>query len=395
MRAPDGDGLHMADGVCAVVGYSSSDGSDDGSGGGAPAPPDAARRAVECGSCNARPARYRCPRCGAPSCSAGCVKAHKAARGCSGARERTPYAAIGQFTDKIVKDGVCGLVCVISCAWGGGVTHRGPDFVWLEDVRRSRDAAARRLRDYGTTEQARGGRNRRRGGGRGRGGRGGGGDDAAAPAPPRIPPLWRRLVEAALRRGTVLRVMPEGMSRHDANTSRVAEGDGIEWRVTWEFVGAGVVVTSDAVDERRTLWECVAAYVTPLPVCVFPQGDAHTRARWAAHARNVFHPRTREGADTRVMQGNTSVRARLGVFGGASLDSLEFAMAALGEEPPAGALPARRYHWLDGGATLREALRGTTLIEHPTVMVTMPGARAQLGPRAAPDAVALHPTGAT
>lgn len=102
------------------------------------------------------------------------------------------------------------------------------------------------------------------------------------------------------------------------------------------------------------------------------------------------------------------MRARLGPYDGAAPEGLEFAMVAADE--PAAAVPGggsgaqqqppgRRYYWLDAAAPLREALRGTTLIEHPVVRVLLPGARAALLPRASCGAATAraspppHPVG--
>ena len=47
--------------------------------------------------------RYRCPRCGASSCSSVCVGAHKASSGCSGRRDVAAFASLKTFTDATLR----------------------------------------------------------------------------------------------------------------------------------------------------------------------------------------------------------------------------------------------------------------------------------------------------
>jgi hypothetical protein len=55
-----------------------------------------------CGSCGA-PSRYTCPGCGACSCSAACVSAHKAATGCAGKRRRAAFVPLKAFDDATLR----------------------------------------------------------------------------------------------------------------------------------------------------------------------------------------------------------------------------------------------------------------------------------------------------
>jgi len=55
-----------------------------------------------CGVCAAS-GRYRCPRCGASSCSSVCVGAHKASSGCSGRRDVAAFASLKTFTDATLR----------------------------------------------------------------------------------------------------------------------------------------------------------------------------------------------------------------------------------------------------------------------------------------------------
>ena len=59
-------------------------------------------RRSPCGSCGA-PSRYTCPGCGACSCSAACVAAHKAAAGCAGKRRRAAFVPLKAFDDATLR----------------------------------------------------------------------------------------------------------------------------------------------------------------------------------------------------------------------------------------------------------------------------------------------------
>ena len=62
----------------------------------------AASRRGPCASCGAA-GRYTCPGCGASSCSAACVGAHKAAAGCAGKRRRAAFVALKAFDDATLR----------------------------------------------------------------------------------------------------------------------------------------------------------------------------------------------------------------------------------------------------------------------------------------------------
>ena len=53
-----------------------------------------------CEICSVHERRYTCPRCLVKTCSVGCIKAHKAATGCNGRRDRTTFVLRSSFTDK-------------------------------------------------------------------------------------------------------------------------------------------------------------------------------------------------------------------------------------------------------------------------------------------------------
>ena len=82
-----------------------------------------------CEVCKTAAAKYRCPGCGVTFCSVACSKAHKAASGCSGKRDRTAFVGLGDITDTVLAS----------------------DYMLLEDSRRRKDAGYRTLGNITTT----------------------------------------------------------------------------------------------------------------------------------------------------------------------------------------------------------------------------------------------------
>ena len=180
-----------------------------------------------CGSEGA--AKYTCPGCSVRFCAVACSKSHKLSTGCTGVRNAVAPVSMTELAS--------------SGGGPGGNSALASDFRFLQEVTRQRDSVKRMLYEYGTMvgrprlafDAFRG-----RGGHRGGfGGRGGppppppgpaldGSGPGVPPEPGRaaaLPPLahrWRKLLEQARLRGVDLLLMPAGMSRHDANTSRWA-----------------------------------------------------------------------------------------------------------------------------------------------------------------------------
>lgn len=67
-----------------------------------------------CCICRSKQIKYRCPACGFRTCSADCVKQHKATFSCSGVRNKIPFVKISEYTENQFYDGkLC--VSVYSC----------------------------------------------------------------------------------------------------------------------------------------------------------------------------------------------------------------------------------------------------------------------------------------
>jgi hypothetical protein len=71
-----------------------------------------------CDSCSVAAAKYRCPACGARSCSVDCVKAHKAATGCSGARNAAAFVVREEMDNNTLMNGEPGSFrALVSWFW--------------------------------------------------------------------------------------------------------------------------------------------------------------------------------------------------------------------------------------------------------------------------------------
>ncbi len=77
--------------------------------------------ATLCGACGERAAKYRCPGCGARTCSVACVRAHKEATGCLGERPPAHSRRVGRAEY--------------------GLADLRADYRFLEDARRARESA--------------------------------------------------------------------------------------------------------------------------------------------------------------------------------------------------------------------------------------------------------------
>ncbi|EFJ40802.1 hypothetical protein VOLCADRAFT_119886 [Volvox carteri f. nagariensis] len=160
-----------------------------------------------CEQCGAAPSKYRCPGCQRRSCSLECVRAHKAASGCSGQRDRTAFVSMQDFDDGALLS----------------------DFRLLEEIGRA-DDVARRCRP---------------------------------PAPkPQLPPPLASLVYQASWRSVKLLLMSPGMAKRRANTTRYdARNRTMWWRVEWRFPAVGIECVDERVDEHSVIGEVLSAHL--------------------------------------------------------------------------------------------------------------------------------------
>ena len=74
-----------------------------------------------CEECRACAFKYKCPGCGAKTCSLACVRAHKARTSCTGLRDKTKYLPMDKMGDRELFS----------------------DIAFLDDAKRVRDVARR------------------------------------------------------------------------------------------------------------------------------------------------------------------------------------------------------------------------------------------------------------
>ncbi|PHH76616.1 hypothetical protein CDD83_4234 [Cordyceps sp. RAO-2017] len=166
---------------------------------------------TQCSICHTTAPRYRCPGCRLRTCSAACVRRHKAWSGCSGARDATAYVPRARLRTV------------------AGVDH---DYNFLHGLDLSRERAERVL--VGDRGLVRASELRGRRGGRTAETRRAGGGTA------------ERLLAHRLRRlGVELVAAPEGMARRRENgTTFHRRSGGVNWAVEW-------LVWGDDEDEKR------------------------------------------------------------------------------------------------------------------------------------------------
>ncbi|KAJ1456125.1 hypothetical protein M885DRAFT_616652 [Pelagophyceae sp. CCMP2097] len=185
----------------------------------APAPP--------CCVCASNPRKYCCPRCGALTCSLECCSEHKKQQSCTGRRDASAYVSVRAM----------------------GLPDLRRDMAFLEAAGRQHGAAKRaRSADQDWSPEAPQLGNRRRG---------------EAPGP--------KLQRAAAARRVRLLLMAEGMSRRKKNTTSVARGGALRWRVEWLFDVPGegpLTLATDSASEQTPLLELLRARVAAEPPSV-------------------------------------------------------------------------------------------------------------------------------
>ena len=154
-----------------------------------------------CSTCGATPSKYRCPCCSTPSCSLPCVSSHKSTTQCTGKRPRSTFVPLPSFTS----------------------TQLQHDLFFLEEVGRQ---TATSLRHPLVKRIARDVRDRA--------GEEGEGGQVVAFASGGVSGRFVALQRECARRGVRVMVMPEGMRRHQQNSSVYQARTGeLLWRVEW------------------------------------------------------------------------------------------------------------------------------------------------------------------
>ena len=214
---------------------------------------------LHCSTCGASPPRYCCPGCSTSSCSLACVTSHKARTGCTGKRPRTSYVPLAQFT-------------------AGQLQH---DLFFLEEV--SREAgktmrhpllqkAAMHVREKGAEDEGAG--------------------IVSAFAGGAVGGRSVALQRECMRRGIKVMVMPEGMKRHQINSSGYQARTGeLSWHVEWLLDAHALTMHQHRSARRSSDWSTWCWSSTAdlaLRVCCC---TVLCQRRWIAHVARCTHQR--------------------------------------------------------------------------------------------------------
>ncbi|TPX11875.1 uncharacterized protein E0L32_007373 [Thyridium curvatum] len=213
--------------------------------------------AALCTVCRAEPPRYKCPRCGARTCSLACVRRHKSWAQCSGIRDVTAYVPRERLRTP------------------AGIDH---DYNFLSGIERARRRVERevveergllRERDlqFSSSSSARGDAGRRpdrrfreewhgdelrfvpnnpRAGPGSRYGAPGAADEDDAAAGGELSVAKRKVRTTCRRMGIELLSVPKGLSRHRENLTAWNKRTGrLNWQIEW-------LVYEDGSDRRAT-----------------------------------------------------------------------------------------------------------------------------------------------
>ena len=153
-----------------------------------------------CTTCDSPVSKYRCPCCSTFSCSLPCVNAHKADTGCTGKRPRSTFVSLPSFTSAQLQH----------------------DLFFLEEVGRQTATSLRHplvkriakdVRERAAEEE---------------------GEQVVAFASGGVSGRFVALQRECARRGVRVLVMPEGMKRHQHNSSTYQARTGeLLWHVEW------------------------------------------------------------------------------------------------------------------------------------------------------------------
>ncbi len=261
-----------------------------------------------CQLCTSSPAKYRCPRCDARTCSLGCVVRHKEETGCSGLRDRTKFVSKGAFSD----------LDLLS------------DYRMLEEVNRSVENYAR--------------------------------EETAKERRWHLPVGMLQLQRACRRavRECRLLFMPPSFERRQENTSRFDFQDRtVRWRVRLVFPHCKRTIVMAEVKESTKLYKILEDYVEAgkakegkgkeeeeeggenSPDILAEDPFASYRSAWPGGVLVLLkaeHLSNKEVEQLQDEDGNTVVT---------------------------------RFYELDLKKSLRNNLRGKTVVEHPVVFVVL------------------------
>jgi HIT zinc finger len=323
----------------------------------------AAEEPVFCQVCGKRERRYRCPRCSKLSCSLTCCVAHKTQEGCNGQRDRAKFVSLSNFTTGQLRS----------------------DYLFLEDALRLVDGAKRSLavpaQGRGTAAQPK----RRRQGQAPRildaTGVAGAGLKQGLPQPggdwlDKHSLAVQALVKHVNSQGINLLLMPPGMSKRQANTTRYnAKLRKVVWKVEWVFKQA---VSSSSSKQKGAATTNTSADHASSTAHNSSNSSSSSSSSSVFTEHTIVSEKVEETAQLSAVlarlladrPGNASTRHTLARYCAVPLAELSLLIRRL---PCSAARPS--YAPLDAAATLQESLRSRTVIEYPTIYVALPAER--------------------
>ena len=349
-----------------------------------------------CEICNAQVAIYRCPRCYTRTCSLECCRKHKAKDEisgelvCNGQRDRTKFCSLKRFTDAQLASDYHFLEDVMSSSTSSkrlyqsivsGSSSRVCDNTKLKRVKANAVSTTRRS---GMVELA----------------------NISASASEPIHPLLQagkgrsttvdilangvsecdfeegelvekqdnsqkssvingllgntertankngakkgkvdHLTRQAELGGVSLLRMPQGMGRRAANTSKFSKKNGLTWKIEFNFHYPANGTSS--INSNTTQGESKPGFL-------MVESEVNEGSTWQEALGKLLD----------VHPGNSAIRSQLKIFANEQRDSLILLMKRL---PCSSVAP--QYIQFEANTTLKDSLRGKTIIEFPTVEV--------------------------
>ncbi|EJD53700.1 hypothetical protein AURDEDRAFT_53483 [Auricularia subglabra TFB-10046 SS5] len=272
-----------------------------------------------CAVCNEQPHKYTCPRCKLKTCSAECAKAHKAASGCSGERNKAAYVPMNEY------------------GWGTLMD----DYTFLEDLGRKADEwgleiARKGFLAHQQPQSARGGRGR-------------GGAQQHRTAATRADGRRYYLKTQLDIRDTDLDLLPAGMARRKLNQS------------FWDSRAKTAMLTLELVfhPPRDTL-----ALVTnpPPPITLLTH-----RNDFARPLGDLVRSSVSDHAKRKTKNGSPLPDWATGLV--SAEEGSESVTLYLIADTSTTALPGKMkaFRKLDPALKLSKALRNTSFVEFPTI----------------------------
>lgn len=348
-----------------------------------------------CEICNAQIAIYRCPRCYTRTCSLECCRKHKAKDErsgelvCNGQRDRTKFCSLKRFTDAQLASDYHFLEDVMSSSTSSkrlyqsivsGSSSRASDNTKLKRVKANTVSTTR----SGMVELA----------------------NISASASEPVHPLLQagkgrsttvdilangvsecdfeegelvekqdnsqkssvingllgntqrtsnkngtkkgkvdHLTRQAELGGVSLLRMPQGMGRRAANTSKFSKKNGLTWKIEFNFHYPSNGTSS--INGYKTDGESKPGFL-------MVESEVNEGSTWQEALGKLLD----------VHPGNSAIRSQLKIFANEQRDSLILLMKRL---PCSSAAP--QYIQFEANTTLKDSLRGKTIIEFPTVEV--------------------------